>query len=255
MVTVERVEHPPWEGEPVIIAVFGGKGGIGKSTLAFLIAWLLGQVGRTLLVDADELQKEGGTTELYDGLEVDAAFDLAGEEDPEKLAGLRSIRGYRFIVVDNAPHRDRKKLAASCAGDLIVVPLTLDPLEAKAIMNSLREIVIPSGRPYRVVISRVDANRKAKARRTYESLRVVGLPVFKTQMRELVAHQDAGQLGIPVTEGTYKAWQRPAADARDLVDEVLEALGLPDRVPRPAEPAPVPGPAKATSAPRRKVTS
>ncbi|MQS18013.1 ParA family protein [Streptomyces kaniharaensis] len=253
MTQVERVEHPPWDGEPIIISVFGGKGGIGKSTLAFLIAWLLGLVGRTLLVDADELQKEGGTKELYDLLEVDPSFDIATEEDPKKLAGLRRIRGYRFIVIDNAPHRDKKKLEASCDGDLIVVPLTLDHLEAKAIMSSLREIVIPSGRPYRVVINRVEANRKSKARRTHDSLDLVKIPVFKTHVRELAAHQDAGASGIPVTEGTNRTWERPAEDARNLVDELLAVLGQPDRVPRP-RPAVVP---KATTSARtsRKVTS
>ncbi len=252
MSQVERVEHPPWEGEPIVVSVFGGKGGIGKSTLAFLIAWLLGLVGRTLLVDADELQKEGGTKELYDQLEVDPSFDIATEEDPKKLAGLRKIRGYRFIVIDNAPHRDKKKLEASCDGDLIVVPLTLDFLEARAIMSSLREIVIPSGRPYQVVISRVESNRKGKARRTHDSLDLVGIPVFKTHMRELTAHQDAGQLGVPVTEGTNRNWERPAEDARDLVDELLAVLGQQDRVPRPK----VAGPRKATSAlPSKKVSS
>ncbi|MFD8706827.1 hypothetical protein ACFV1W_30205 [Kitasatospora sp. NPDC059648] len=225
-------EHPPWDGPPTVIAVFGGKGGIGKSTLAFLIAWLLGLLGRTLLIDADKRQEDGSSAELYNLLQVTPSFDLALEEDPQTLGKLKKLRGYRWVVIDNAPHRD-EKLKATCAGDLIVVPLTLDYLEARAVMSSLRAIVLPSGRPYRVVLSKVASQHKAKAMRTQESLDVVGINSCRTHMRKLVAHQTAGQLGIPITEGTDKTWREPANDARDLVDELLEALGEDVRVPRP----------------------
>jgi chromosome partitioning protein len=227
-------QEPPWEGPPLIISVFGGKGGIGKTTLAFLLAWLLGQVGPTLLIDADKRQEDGSTKELYDKLTVESTFDISVEEDPTLLGGLRNARGYRFIVVDNAPHRDPAKLEASCNGDLIVVPMVPVYLEIRAVMSSLRNIVIPSGRPYRVVMSRVTNNRKSKARTTHVSLEAVGIPVFKTHMREYVAHQDAGALGLPVTSGQGANWDKAAQDAFDLTDEVLEALGQTDRVPRKA---------------------
>ncbi|MFI9332957.1 ParA family protein [Kitasatospora sp. NPDC052868] len=218
----------------MIVWIFAGKGGIGKSTLSFLIAWLLGHIGRTLLIDADARQEDGSSSELYNQLTVDPVMDLATEDDAEKLAQLREVRGYRFVVVDNGPHRDRKRLEQGCRnGDITIVPLTLDYLEARAIMSSLREIVIPSGCKYRVVINKVPAVRKAKAQRTSQSLDLVRIPVFRTHMRALVAHQDAGQLGIPVTEGTLLTWKPAAEDARNLVDELLEDLGLQDRVPRP----------------------
>ncbi|MFJ9523269.1 ParA family protein [Kitasatospora sp. NPDC101801] len=256
MPQVEQVEPPPWDGPPLIVVLWGGKGGIGKSTLAFLLAWSLGKVGRTLLLDADPEQKEGNAQELYDLLELPATFDFASEDDPAKLAGLRRARQYRFIVIDNAPHRDREILKTTCDGDLIVVPLPLDYLEARAIMSSIREIVIPTGHPYRVVMSKVDAARKAKAVRTLDTLDLAGIPVFRTHMRELVAHQDAGQMGIPITEGTSKTWHKPGKDALDLADEVLAALGLADRVPRPAWAVEkVPSPRKKTTARTRKAGS
>ncbi|MEU0938949.1 ParA family protein [Embleya sp. NPDC005971] len=216
----------------MVISVWGGKGGLGKSTLSALLAWMLGKVGRTLLVDADGRQTDGSSSELHKQLTVEATYDLTMEEDPAKLAKLRAIRGYRFIVLDNAPDRDLEKLKVTCDGDLIVVPMVAEDLETKAVMSSLRTYVVPSGRPFMVVMNRVTHAQKGRAAKIHAGLDVVGIPTAKTHVRGYQAHAYAGAIGTPITEGTGQNWDKAREDAYNLVDEILVRLGQEDRVPR-----------------------
>jgi chromosome partitioning protein len=222
----EVPDSGPYEGEPLVISVWGGKGGIGKTTTASETAWLLGRLGTTLLVDADRRQDEGSSKQIYDQLTLEPTYDLAVEEDPRLLARVRKASGYRYVVIDNAPHRDEDKLLACLEpADLVVVPMPTTYLETKGVLNSIRKLVMPSGRPFRVLLTRVPTSG-SRPDVTHQALNAAGVPTFRTRIRAYVAHENAQALGIPVVEEPERPnWDKAAEDVHDYVDEILELLG------------------------------
>ena len=214
---------------PQVVSTWAGKGGVGKTTLALILAVMLGRIGSTLLVNGDPRQQEGSVSDLAEKME-NPPFDLVEEEDPRMLAQLHKARRRRFVVVDGAPARDEERIKATLkASNLVIVPLTVEWLEARGVMNSVRTYVRPSGTPYRMVFSRVPSNQLKAADRLRASLETADIPMMRTVMRRYQAHQDAQSMGVPVTEGDWVNWDKAADDCYGLADEVLEVLGAPER--------------------------
>jgi cellulose biosynthesis protein BcsQ len=226
------------ESGPLVVTTWAGKGGIGKTTLALIVAYLLGRIGPTLLVNGDPRQLDGSVSDLVAKMKTPPPFDLVEEEDPKMLAQVRRAKRRRFVVIDGAPARDEERIAATInVSDLVLVPITVEWLEARGVMNSVRQHVRPSGRKYRLVFSRVPSNQLKAAERLRTSLETADIPAMRTVVRRYQAHQDAQSMGVPVTEGDWVNWDKAADDCYGLVDEVLEVLGQPERVERRVRPA------------------
>src|SRR5699024_6169654 len=89
--------------KPRIIAVYSGKGGIGKTTTASCLAWKFGNPTapeRTVLIDANARQRSA--TVVYEQLQVDATYAVATEEDPRKLAYARDLDA-DWVIIDCPP--------------------------------------------------------------------------------------------------------------------------------------------------------
>src|SRR5699024_8813097 len=116
---------------PRIIAVYSGKGGIGKTTTASCLAWKFGNPTapeRTVLIDANARQRSA--TVVYEQLQVDATYAVATEEDPRKLAYARDLDA-DWVIID-CPPSDLEAAAALDVADLIVVPYVARWLEDEA---------------------------------------------------------------------------------------------------------------------------
>jgi len=132
---------PRPRGQGHVIAVAGGKGGIGTSTLATLLAWAAARQGReTLLVDAaggaGSLHQVLGVaphgdpidappTALRAGLTLIAAASPVGAGPGERTARFRRIAStfadHDLVVVDAGNTMDGVLLTAAAAGGLIAV--------------------------------------------------------------------------------------------------------------------------------------
>lgn len=209
-----------------VLAVYGGKGGIGKTTTAVTLSYLLGRdQGKTLLVDANADQPSAAL--IYDTLTVDAPYDLTVEENPELLGRIRRV-DYAYVVLD-CPPSPREASAALDVADLVIVPYVPRWLETQAIMRTIRHAL--AGRPYRVLLTAVEHSMRTRARITREALSGFGVPMFGTQVRRYVAHEQAQSNGVPIDEAAaaerFDRADRAAADYRAVRDEVLTLLGGP----------------------------
>jgi chromosome partitioning protein len=178
---------------PVVVAVYGGKGGIGKTTTASNLAYLFGRDGhRTLAVDAniDQLSMQV----IYDQFQGDPPYDLTIEERPELLSKIRAV-AYDRVVID-CPPSAREAAAAIAAADRIVVPYVPKFLETRAIVKTCHDSL--AGRPYRVLFVAVEHSRRNAARGARESLVGVGIAVYRTMVRKYVVHEKAQANGVPV---------------------------------------------------------
>ncbi|WP_433299914.1 septum site-determining protein Ssd [Actinoplanes sp. CA-030573] len=154
----ERPPEPPGERLPVArtIAVIGGRGGAGASTLAVGLAVTAAEAGhRTLLIDADPL---GGGLDLLlgweelSGLRWPELAEAGGRVDPPTLLGSLPQRGDLVLLSfdrDELPAVPGEAMAAALdAGrhgrDLIVadLPRQLDDAAVLALQSADRAVLI-----------------------------------------------------------------------------------------------------------------
>lgn len=185
---------------PLVIAVFAGKGGIGKTTTAINLAWLWAAAGlRVLLVDANALQRSAET--LYDAWQHKLGhvpFDLTVEDRPELLGGIKQVP-YDVVVIDCPPSPDESKAALDVA-DLIVVPYVPKPMETQAIMKTIRETL--TGLRYVVLFNMVKTHRdgelRGRAEQAKEAMVGQGVPVLDAFVRDYAAHQTVVARQVPI---------------------------------------------------------
>lgn len=183
-----------------VVAIYSPKGGVGKTTLSFDLAWRFGQAGhRTLLLDLDT---EGGAGFLAgvdrsklvndpyllrQPFQLRRSIVLTGHENLFFLGfgdGVRGISHYLArlgpkkrieelianlggmfdrIVLDCPPVRDEISDQILAAADLMITPLPVSPLSARALQR-VRDDQKRKGRatiPLLPVFSMYDSRRKA----------------------------------------------------------------------------------------------
>src|SRR6266496_5033732 len=178
---------------PVVIAVYGGKGGIGKTTTATNLAHAFGADGRkTLLVDANADQPSAQL--IYNMLKTPAPYDLTVEENPELLGQIKRVP-YEYVVID-CPPSPREARAGIGQADLVIVPYVPKFLETQAIMRTIRDTL--SSRPDRVLFVAVMYSMRSRAALSREALAVFSVPMFRTDIRHYTAHEKAQANGVAI---------------------------------------------------------
>jgi chromosome partitioning protein len=211
---------------PIVIAVFGGKGGIGKTTSTLNFAWQFGADGhRTLLVDANVDQPSAH--DIYQGLKDDPPYDLTMEEDPALLSRIKSAP-YDRVVID-CPPSPREAQPGLDAADYVVVPFVPKFLETKAIARTIKNTL--DGRPYRVLFVAVTNHmngRQGRAAQTRETLAGFNVPLFEAVVRHYAAHEKSQANGIPLflpeAAGLDDNMEKAASDYRAAYKELLGYL-------------------------------
>lgn len=197
---------------PDVLAVYGGKGGIGKTTVATNMAWHLGTIASTGLVDADYQES---ATRLHKNYSVPAPYTLTDGD----------TSGLRYVVMDMPPSIEEARPLLTSAR-LIVVPFVVRDMDATALMRTLMTDLI--GLPRVVVMSRVTHHHKPTERTIRAVLEGLDVPVTDTVLREFgAAHDRANSTGVPLLHPDAQGYKvaEAAADMRNLADEIHTLMG------------------------------
>lgn len=262
----------------IIVSIANQKGGTAKTTTTVAFASILGSIGyRVLVVEIDPqgsihwllTHRQAQLAANGDGTDDELPFWVVYDVDPDNLARLRELDGQYDIVFVDTPgsmSQGAALKAVFAASDYIVLPCVPAAYDMVALAATITSYVKPSGRPYKVLATRVDSRAPADLADARAALNAWGAPQFDSHVRELKAHQrgprDARLIFDVDSPGALKAYQDYHAVAVELLADAQSAgllrvsRTIKQRLEQIRDPRPQPGgAASATSKPSKLRTS
>lgn len=175
----------------MIITVASFKGGVGKTTTAVHIAAYLQKKKPTLLIDGDPNRSASAYTKRGQ-----LPFQIVDERGAAKFA-----RDYEHIVIDTEARPvedDLRSLANGC--DLLIIPTTPDAMAIDALLLTVEALKRIKADNYKILLTVVPPKPNRDAEDARQMLTRNKLPVFKSDIKRLIAFQKASLAGVPVYE-------------------------------------------------------
>jgi chromosome partitioning protein len=211
----------------MIVGIASQKGGVGKSTLARLIAReFAAQDWQVKIADLDVSQATSfhwRSRRLQRGLEPDISVEQYGRVEQ----ALKIADQYDLLMLDGAPHATQATLQIAKASHLVILPtgLAIDDLQPG--VQLAHELVTHIPRQQlvfalcRVGISQTEID---EARRY---LRGAGYTVLKGELPEKAAYRRASDEGRTATETHFASLNRRAEALAQSVVNMLASLTTP----------------------------
>jgi chromosome partitioning protein len=175
----------------MIVTVASFKGGVGKTTTAVHLAAYLQNMKPTLLIDGDPNRSATGWSKRG-GL----PFKVIDERQAARFA-----KDFEHIVIDTEARPEREDLEALASGcDLLVIPTTPDALALDALMQTVAELDSLGADRYRVLLTMVPPKPSRDGLEARALIEEAKLPIFRSEVRRMVAFQKAALAGVPVFE-------------------------------------------------------
>ncbi|MBW4460764.1 MAG: ParA family protein [Nodosilinea sp. WJT8-NPBG4] len=203
---------------PIVLAVFNGKGGVGKTTTAVNLAAVFAETRSVLLVDADP---QGSALWWTSRSPVDLGFEVKAEINPARLKRLRQEHTHDLIVVDTPPALGSATLAAVIpSADYLLLPTPPAPMDLAVLITTVNEAVSPSGVSHRVLLTKVDSRSVGEAIEAQNTLLELKIPACNAFIRAYKAHERAALEGLPVLKWRGKNSQEARSDYCRVAEEL-----------------------------------
>ncbi len=209
---------------PMIIALTGQKGGVGKSTTAISLAVrAVEDEKRVLLVDADPQ----GTSRTWSCVATEAGQPtptvVAMGANMHRAGQLASIAaGFDMTFIDCPPRHGDIQRAALMVADIAVLPCGPSAADAWALAEALdvvREAMTFRDKLQACILITRKQGRTQLAKGARGVLESSGFPVLETELAYRVAYQEALAGGFGVT--TFAPRDAAAEEVRNLYSELV----------------------------------
>lgn len=208
-----------------ILGIASQKGGVGKSTLARLIAREAAQAGLTAkIADLDTAQTTSAkwaARRAANGLEP----PIRAEALSSVKTGVGEAANFDLYIFDGAPHSSRQTLEVAQAADMMVIPTSegLDDLEPSVVLaNDLRTAGIDPDHIAFALCLVGDSDREKEGARQY--LSKTPYQVLAGEIPFRTGFKIALDQGKAITEtGFPKLRQRADTMAQCIIDAIAQA--------------------------------
>jgi chromosome partitioning protein len=208
----------------LIIGMISQKGGVGKSTLARLIAREYAAAGWNVkIADLDVSQ---GTSFNWQARRLRASVNppIAVERFGSAEAALRVAPAYDLMILDGPPHSTSGTLRIADASDLVVLPtgLSVDDLEPSVLLaHELVKAKIQQNRIAFALCRVGDSDAELDEARRY--IRNAGYHVLDAMLPEKTGFRRASDEGLALTETRFGTLNRRADQmAQAVVNRIAE---------------------------------
>ena len=136
-----------------IVTIFTPKGGVGKTTIALHLGWMLSQRGSVAFVDADERAMLKDTVargpENFPDINC-FHFETTGSEDGDEAAIREVIEDAShkkdIVIVDCGGYMSMASFVAASLSDLVLIPITPDMKDLQQALDSYQKLELVSKR-------------------------------------------------------------------------------------------------------------
>ena len=205
----------------IIIGVVSQKGGVGKSTIARLIAReLAAQDWQVKIADLDIAQ---ATSYHWRGRRLQHAMipEVSVEQYARVEQALRHAEHYDLLVFDGTPHASQATREIAQASDLVIIPtgLAVDDLQPGVALAHELVQHIPRRRIV-FALCRV-GNSESEIAEARQYLQEAGYEVLAGALPEQVAYRRASDEGRAATETRFRSLnQRAETLAQGIVNKI-----------------------------------
>jgi chromosome partitioning protein len=211
----------------ILVGVISQKGGVGKSTLARLIAREYAAAGWDVKI-ADLDISQGTSTDWKQRREVNSIQpDVAVEPFRTVAQALKHADVYDLMVLDGPPHSMQGTLEIARASDLLVLPtgLSLDDLKPSVLLaHELVNAKIPEEKITFVLCRVGDRENEIEEARSY--IHKAGYNTVVGSIPEKTAYRQASDNGRAVSEVTFPTLkQRAEQVAQSIIDKLSKEGG------------------------------
>jgi chromosome partitioning protein len=226
--------------ESPVIALASTKGGVGKTTLAYVLATEMSRRlaaacaahqaaawhGRVTCIDTDPNR----TLAQVLSLTADPRIVCVESDSERLLADLRAARRQSdAVLIDLEGTANQAMLYAAGKSDLVLVPAQpsrFDVVEAVKTIGVVRKAADLVGRDiaHRVVLSRTPVLRQRVADHSRAQFERAGLPLLPVELVQRAAFQSMTYSGMPPWR--QSGGEQAAGNVASLTDAVLALLGL-----------------------------
>lgn len=210
----------------IIVGVVSQKGGVGKSTVARLVAREFAV--NKWLVKIGDLDISQGTSfdwlsrRLERGVEPDISVELFGRVDK----ALQQADQYDLLILDGAPHSTKQTKEVAHASDLIIIPtgVGLDDLKPAVKLGHELSAVVSSDK---IAFIFIDANYTDKELHdAYGYIEAAGYSAFG-ELPKKSGYRLAANEGLAVTETRFKTLNNKADIlAQSIVNRIAEVTSF-----------------------------
>lgn len=196
----------------MIVTVASFKGGVGKTTTAVHVAAYLQKKKPTLLIDGDPNR----SASAYAG-RGRLPFTIVDERGAAKFA-----RDYEYIVIDTEARPDEDDLRSLANGcDLLIIPTTPDAMAIDALLLTVKALRKVKADNYKILLTVVPPKPNRDGEDARQMLVGNNLPVFKSEIKRLIAFQKASLAGVPVYDvkdpRADTAWKTYQSVGREII--------------------------------------
>lgn len=195
-----------------VITIASPKGGVGKSTASYHLAFYLANQGSVTLIDGDSNQSCSNWAER------------SPEATPFSVVGLQdaATQNSDYLILDSQVRLEEAEAVATDS-TLIIIPSTTSALAVESAMN-FAERLTKLGANYRILLQMVDPRAKKTAMKALNSLSSMGYTLLGTWIRSYSAYEVAALAGLPVNRVTNPYSGVAWSDYKALGTEVIEIL-------------------------------
>lgn len=173
----------------ILIAAF--KGGVGKSTVAILLASQAAKTGQAAIVDTDFGQGSvglwGSLRDQHDNPAIIAAKNPERRGDLDLLLELAEEGGAEWLFIDSGPRGIKSARALVSIADFVIVPVQASLLDLDAV-HETAELCREEDAPFAFLLNRVNPAAKRDNSSAVAALKEWG-PVLTTRLQEHLAYK------------------------------------------------------------------